>query len=223
MFGYLGLTNSRIQVDYSLPILDLFVAALADYLLSAGFITEDLRPYKKRYELIRTQATRINCNDMVAPLLAFDLDPSDPVVNLLLAEVVKFFALGIEEGIVSSIVTTWWFIQRSGIHMQDFQTFIDEEHKFEFKYIGSVCVRIIKFVASEGSTWYAWQKKMAARNKLLAEEDAELQAGEGGESKKYSEWVAHARRISEQMWQRFQESGEEEGDLEDNEAWTLIA
>jgi hypothetical protein len=46
---------------------------------------------------------------------------------------------------------------------------------------------------------------------------------QSGESRKYSEWVAHAKAISEQIWLRFQESGEDaEGDM-DEESWTLIA
>jgi hypothetical protein len=56
----------------------------------------------------------------------------------------------------------------------------------------------------------------------LAHEDAVLTYAESGETKTQSEWATHARAISNQMWQRFQESGEDaEGELKD-ESWTLV-
>jgi hypothetical protein len=73
VFGYLGLTNSRIQVDYSLSILELFVTTLADYLLSTGLITEQLKPK----QFIR-QLGGAAASDLLAPFLAFELDPFDP-------------------------------------------------------------------------------------------------------------------------------------------------
>jgi hypothetical protein len=52
----------------------------------------------------------------------------------------------------------------------------------------------------------------------LAHEDAVLTYAESGETKTQSEWATHARAISNQMWQRFQESGEDaEGELEDEQ------
>lgn len=47
VFGYLGLTNSRVRVNYFLSIIGLFLDSLADYLMSAGFMTEDLMPLRR--------------------------------------------------------------------------------------------------------------------------------------------------------------------------------
>jgi hypothetical protein len=222
VFGYLGLTNSRIQVDYSMPILDLFVATLADYLLSVGFITEDLTPIRRRLELMRTLSPITSANDLVAPVLAFGLDLYDPVVYLLLHEVVKFFAPGSEAGICSALMGAWHVLQLCKNREEDFQAFLNADRKFELRYIGSVCIKVVKLAVNEMIACRARLNSIAARQKALAQEDAVLTTSEGTESRKYSDWVAHARMISDQMWRRFQESGEDvDGDMED-ESWTLI-
>jgi hypothetical protein len=111
-FSYLSLTNSRIQANYSLPIIDLFLASLADYLFSAGFITEDLMPLRRRTQFFVTQYAITQANDLLALLLAFDLVLHVSVTNLPFYEAVKFFAL-------------------------DISTFINAEHKYEIRYIES--------------------------------------------------------------------------------------
>ena len=93
VFGYLGLTNSWIPVDYTVPVLDLFVFSLADYFLSVGCITENLVERPRKAE---RQYERISPLSMVATFSAFGLDLFDPVVNLLFYEVTKFFAPGFE-------------------------------------------------------------------------------------------------------------------------------
>lgn len=223
VFGYLGLTNSRIHVDYSISILDLFVATLADYMLSVGFITEDLTPIRRRTEMMRIDQAIINANDLTAPILAFDLDLNEPVVNLLFYEVVKFFAPGFEECLCSGAIGSWWTTRQLKGREEGFHNFINGDHKFELRYIGCLCIKVVKLIASELNAGLANYKEITARQKALAQEDAVLTASESGESRKYSEWVAHARAISDQMWRRFQESGEDaDGDIED-ESWTLIA
>jgi hypothetical protein len=221
VFGYLGLTNSRIKVDYSLSILDLFVATFADYMLSAGFITEDLT--RRRTEMMRITHTVVSANDLTAPLLAFELEMNDPLVNLLFHTVVKFFAPGFEETFCACAASAWWVSLQCIEREEEFYDFIKAEHKFELKYIGSVCIKVVKLMASALNASTAYYKEVAARQKRLAAEDAVLTASESGESLKYSEWVARANSISDQMWRRFQESGEDaDGDMED-ESWTLIA
>jgi hypothetical protein len=205
IFGYLGLTNSRIQVDYSVPVLDLFVATLADYLLSAGFITEDLTPLRRRMQFYKSYLAIANANDLVVPLLAFDLELYDPVVSLLFYEVLNFFIPGRGEHCHMALMNTWWFLRHSRLHDLDPTEFfnLNEDGRFKIRQIGSVCVKSVKFIVSEGSACAAKTKEIAARQKALAQEDAVLTAIEGGESRKYSEWVIHAKAISEQMWRRF--------------------
>lgn len=87
VFGYLGLTNSRIQVDHSLSVLDLFVGTLADHFLSGGFITQELT----RKQFLQTSMPVGTANSFVTPVLAFGLDFYDPVVDLLFHEVANFF------------------------------------------------------------------------------------------------------------------------------------
>jgi hypothetical protein len=222
VFGYLGLTNSRIQVDYSMPILDLYVTTLADYLLSVGLITQDFTPIRKRFELWRTHWPLTSANDLVAPAIAFGLDLDDPMVNLLFHEVVKFFAPGLEEGICGVAMGAWYGLKLCKDREEDFEAFLNADHKFEFRYIGSICIKFVKLAVNELAACRARLKDIAARQKALSEENATLSIGEGTESRKYSGWVSHAREISEQMWRRFQESGEDtDGDIED-ESWTLI-
>ena len=52
VFGILGIASSPIRVDYSTSIMELFMASLADYFLSPGFVTEELTPIRRRKELI---------------------------------------------------------------------------------------------------------------------------------------------------------------------------
>jgi hypothetical protein len=224
VFGLLGLTNSRIPVDYSMSILDLFVATLADYLMSAGFITEDLTSIWKRTRNIRPNGI-VYCDGLVSPILAFDLDPFDPVVNLLFYEVAKFFAPGyIGESLTNNAMLWLWGTSHRRQNMRSiWDTSSDDGHEWTYKTIGSFCFKFVKLITTEMNRWLAFQKDIAVRQKALAEDDAVMVDGKVGESKKYSEWVTYARAISEQMWRRFQESGEDtEGDMDD-EAWTLIA
>lgn len=219
VFAYLGLTNSRIQIDYSTPILDLFVATLADCLLSAGFITGHvtrLRVFRGLFGLRN--------NHLVAPLLAFGLSPCEPVVQLLIREVTKFFAPGFGGGYAKFATLIWWVLDYVQVRIQDIEILFNREHEFELEYIGSTCAKFFKSMASGTRAGLAMQKEIAERLKALEKEDAVMSApGESGESKTYSQWAAHARTISEQIWQRFIESGEDaEGEM-DHESWTLIA
>jgi hypothetical protein len=218
VFGYLGLTNSRIQVDYSMSILDLFVATLADYLLSAGLITEHL----KRKHVFR-HLTAAAASNLTAPFLAFDLDASDPVVCLLFHEVAEFFAPGFGKALSDHAMTNWWIFNSFKERCPNLDAFDFDDFESEYRYIGSLCVKTVKLVANRVMAFLAFRKAIAERQKALAQNDAVMTDSKSGESKKYSEWTAHARAISEQMWRRFQESGEDaEGDMDD-EAWTLIA
>ncbi|KAF7680529.1 hypothetical protein GT037_002180 [Alternaria burnsii] len=108
VFGYLGLTKSRIQVDYSVSIIDLFVATLADYLMSVGLITDDLTPIRRRMEYMRTGFGTVNGNKLITAIAAFNLDLHDPVVNLLFYEVLKFFVPGWEKVLHTDAMIHWW-------------------------------------------------------------------------------------------------------------------
>jgi hypothetical protein len=194
-------------------------------MLSAGFITDDLTPIRRRMDMMRggNGSVVLKGNDIIAPILAFDLDLDDPVVYSLFYEVVKFFAPGMEEGVCAIAIVTCLGIQRWKGREEEFHDWLNGDHKFEFRYIGSVCIKVVKLVASEISAFKTYHKGIIARQKGYVQEDPVLTASDSSETKKYSEWVAHAREISEQMWERFQESGEDaDGDMED-ESWTLIA
>jgi hypothetical protein len=205
-----------------MSIIDLFVATLADYLLSVGFITQDFTPYRRRLELMRTHHTVLSANGLVAPAIAFGLDLFDPVVNLLFLEVVKFFVPGWEDGICNAAICTWYTLQLFKNRAEAIEAFLAADHKFELRYIGSICLKVVKLAINEVGACTARVKDATARQKAWAQEDAMLSVSDGTDTRKYSEWVAHARAISEKMWQRFQESGEDtDGDLED-ESWTLI-
>lgn len=222
VFGYIGLTNSRMRVDYAMPILDLFVATLADYFLSVGLITEDLTPYRKRMQFIRTSMTITSGNNLIVPFLAFNFDPFDPLVYLVFNEVAKFFSPGYQEGLMVTALTTWWCLKRSS-YQQGIEELANADHKFELKYIGSVCVKFIKLMANEHSEYTKLHKTTVEQHKRLSAKDDILITSASCESRKYSAWAAHVRSISEQMWQRFQQSGEDdEGELDD-ESWALIA
>jgi hypothetical protein len=110
-----------------------------------------------------------NANNLIAPLLAFDLDPFDPIVYLLFHEVAKFFAPGFEKALSDAAICTWWLMQRRGIQEKDWESFVNADHKFDFRYIGSVCVKFVKFVASECSAYGKRNKEIAARQKALAD------------------------------------------------------
>jgi hypothetical protein len=218
VFGYLGLTNSRIQVDYSLSIHELFVTTLADYLLSTGLITEQLKPKQFTRQLGGAAAS-----DLLAPFLAFELDPFDPIVCLLLHKVAEFFAPGYGKSLADYVMMNWFVFHHFRVHLPNPDTINFDDLEIDYKLIGSLSVKAVKFIAGSLIKPQALRKDTAARQKALAQEDAMMTASESGKSKKYSEWAAYARAISEQLWRRFQESGEDvEGDMDD-EAWTLIA
>lgn len=222
IFGYLGLTNSRIEIDYSLSILDLFTATLGDYLLSAGLITEDLTPIRRKIDVCRIVGSVINAKGLIAPLRAFDLDPNDPVVDVLFYEVIKYFAPGYEDCLHDHAVVEWLHGQ-SDFHRRFRDTAGGADEPIELRQIGSILIKRFKLAYHEGLDNRPILKALNVRRKALAEQDAVLTNAENGESKKHSEWAAHARAISDQMWRRYQESGEDiDGDLDD-ESWILVA
>jgi len=100
---------------------------------------------------------------------------------------------------------------------------VHDSKKFTPIRLGSFYFQFGKLLAQYYCTSPVKIWKISTRQNALAHEDAVMTTGEDGESRRYSEWVAHARAIAEQMWQRFHESRvDAEGDLDDNEAWTLI-
>lgn len=201
-----------------MSIIDLFIAALADYLLSAGFITQDLK--SKQFRQTYTPVARASF--CITPLVAFELDLYDPIINLLYSETVKFFVPGYEENFTLCAMATWWCKREDRFSDSELAAFVrDNDAKFELRWIGNFCIKFVKFVASEHRAFKAFYKEFTAKQKVIIQEDAVLSVG--GITMKCSEWAAHAKAISSQMWERFQESGEDiEGDLED-ESWTLIA
>jgi hypothetical protein len=148
VFGYLGLTNSHIHVDYSVSVVDLFITTLADYFMSAGLIGDDLTPIRRRAENLRTCYAIVDGSRLIATLSAFNLDLYDPVVNLLFYEVLKFFVPGFEERIRSSTMTHWWFARYAGPAERDLIEPVPGGSKVELIKIGSFCIRVIKFFAT---------------------------------------------------------------------------
>lgn len=158
---------------------------------------------------------------MVAPFLAFDLDPLDPLVYLVTKEVADFFAPSKGQHICEIPCLHSWSAKHHG--PKAFEKIIGDDPKFEFIYIGSACIRFIKHVSHTAYAYKAQVESMRAQQQAFKESDAEMTApGENGQTKKNSEWVSSARSIAEDMWQRFQVSGEDnDGDMDD-ESWTLI-
>jgi hypothetical protein len=157
---------------------------------------------------------------MPATFLAFDVDLLDPVVNLLFYEVAKFFAPGHEEYLYNMIMTGW-FTLRDDVCERSIARIIEavsHSERSTLIRVGSFYFKWIKLLAQEISAGRARCKEIFARQRALAREDAVMTTGEDGEFRKYSEWVAHAKAIAEQMWQRFQQSGEDaEGDMDNDE------
>jgi hypothetical protein len=135
VLGYLGLPNSRMQIDYSVSTLGLFTAILTDYLLSVGLITEDLTPIRRRTEVMRTGWALGNANNLIAPLSASSLNLYDPVVNSMFYEVSKFFAPGFEENLLATTLSNWWYSCSSDAQDQKFDGFINDNDTFELGYI----------------------------------------------------------------------------------------
>jgi hypothetical protein len=142
---------------------------------------------------------------------------------LLLHEVAEFFAPGYGKILADYAMMNWFVFHHFRVHLPNPDTINFDDLEVDYKLIGSLCVKAVKFIAGSLIELQALRKDTAARQKVLTQEDAMMTASGSGESKKYSEWATHARAISEQLWRRFQQSGEDvEGDMED-EAWTLIA
>lgn len=216
VFGYLGLTNSHIQIDYSMPILDLFVATLANWFLSAGFIRQDLTGFRG----FRIASRFIAENNVTAPLQAFRLDPCEPLVQLLFNEVTKFFLPDFAEGVTHVATMEWFFLHRyrGSTHLDE--KVFDGERKSKLNHIITRCIKFVKFMRNEVRVTSAKEEGIVALQVALEEKDAVMSAtGESDRPKTYSEWAAHARAISEQIWQRFVEAGAEgeggEGDMND--------
>lgn len=196
------------------------MATLADYLLSAGLNTDDHTPTQKRVQLARGHNVLSEASDLIAPLLAFDLDLYDAVVYLLFCQVVKYFAPGFEERLVSATMESWWVFRHSTRPHHQAMWELDIRG---FIGIGPVCVKYFKSWGSDRSACSAKSKELAARDRTLAEHNIILVEPTSGVSRRYSEWAEHAKANCEKMWQRFQESGEDiDGEL-DEESWTMIA
>ena len=220
VFGILGIASSRIRVDYSTSIMELFMATLADYFLSLGFVTEDLTPIRRRKELISKLPRENNLN---APFLAFGLDPLDPVVYLVTREIAEFFVPGRGDILSETAAHACW-VRFHRTPEEYHNQIVGDEPKFEVRYIASACVRVVKLLGNELRDCSARVKATRAHQQSLGCENAEIMAPDqgGGQTRKYSEWVSTARALSQTMWGRFQQSGEDvEGEMDD-EAWTLI-
>lgn len=218
------MANSRIKVDYSTSIMELYMATLADYFLSLGFLTDDKTAIRDRLEMTKTFYTVKDDMCLVAPLVAFGLDAFHPVVYLVTHEIANFFAPGWGKELCQSANQTWWFHRRSGDDTTKlFEQVVGQNPRWEVKYIASVCLRTVKLVNSELRSYLRQEKAASSYQQRLRQDNSEIEAPEDcGKPKRYSEWVSTARTISDTMWKRFQNSGEDvEGDMDD-ESWTLV-
>ncbi|KAM3414271.1 hypothetical protein BST61_g10925 [Cercospora zeina] len=225
IFGILGIANSRIRVDYSLSIMELFMMTMADYSLSLGFLTDNWKVLRRRFEFAAAHYSIKQELNLIAPFLAFELDPFHPVVYLVIHEIAEYFAPGWGEVLCREALSTWWWCWRPGPNMTTrMAEFLETtDPKFEFKYIANVCLSGVKLLGSEVRSLNEKDKVARADQKLYKEQNAEMPAPEqSGESKRYSEWIALAKDISRTIWERFQESGEDVGGDMDDEAWTMI-
>jgi hypothetical protein len=145
VFGILGIASSRIRVDYSTSIMELFMATLADYFLSLGFVTEDLTPIRRRNELFSKLPRE---NNLHAPSLAFGLDPLDPVVYLVTREIAEFFAPGRGDILSETIAQLCWYRFHQS-REEYYDQIVGDEPKFEVRYIASAWVRVVKLLGNE--------------------------------------------------------------------------
>ncbi|CAK1366874.1 unnamed protein product [Cercospora beticola] len=225
IFGILGIANSRIRVDYSLSIMELFMMVLADYFLSLGFLTDDWKTLRRRWDFMAVHYSIKQELNLIAPFLAFGLDPFHPVVYLVIHEIAEFFVPGWGEALCGEAIALWWWSCRPEANMASRieEWIATDDSKFEFKWFANICLSGIKLVGSELRSFSQKDKATRIEQKQLKEKNAEMLAPEqSGESKRYAEWVALAKEISQTVWERFQESGEDvEGDMDD-EAWTMI-
>jgi len=222
-FGILGITNSRLEVDYSRSIIELFMAALADYFLSLGFMTVK-RGYWEVVHLIRNDN---NDRRLLAPFAAFGLDPFDPVVYLVSHEISEFFAPSYAEALMDMASTTWSLTCELSVDQErdrkDAIVGLIERDGTGLRKFVSVGIGFAKMVWSDQSIWSARKREAKELQSLMANENSVMMAPyQGGESKTYSEWVAMARTISTTMLERFLETGEDAAGELDDEAWALV-
>lgn len=206
-----------------MTVLDLFTATLADFFLSLGFIATETRAgYWRRVLQLILDCVRqgITGSEWIAPMTIFNLDPFHPVVSLITIEVGKYFAPGQEKFLQCMLLGDWHAL----IENKPPERWIHE--------IGSWSSRTqeLGFRAAFKSDM---EKKAATRGALtagfkrlegLCEEDAEMQApGKVGQTKTYKQWVEYTRVICDDIWGRYQQSGEDTSGLGDDEDWTLVA
>ena len=204
VFGLLGFTNSRISVDYTTSIMEMFMSILADYLLALKFLTAK----RGRFEMFPILISIQEEASFFAPFLAFGLNPFDPVVHLVSREILGFFAPGWVEQILDKVHIGWWTTYRNSPEkIREQATFWLGE--LESRSFFSILFHSVKLVWKTHSAWVAQKKESKKHQKVLAEKNSVMTAPyEGGEEKTHDEWVATARKISEAIWEQYQQSGE---------------
>lgn len=163
--------------------------------------------------------------NLIAPFMAFELDPFNPVVYLVIHEIAEFFVPGWGKELCREATQTWWYHCRPGPNMATkiVDMITGSEPKIEFKYIAAICVAGVKLLGSELSSYQAQDKATRTDQVSLKRGNAEMTAPtQDGETKTHQQWVSLARSISQNMWERYQDSGEDvDGDIND-ESWTMI-
>ncbi|KAI5359898.1 hypothetical protein Slin14017_G094590 [Septoria linicola] len=185
IFGILGLAKSRIEVDYTISVIDLFMATLADYSLSLGFLTDDWKGLRKRMGLTKMTLNIKEEMNLIAPFMAFELDPFDPVVYLIIHEIAGFF---------------YHCCTGDNIATKTVDMITGSEPKLEFKYIAGIFVTGVKLLGSELSSYQAQDKAIRADQVSLKKDNAEMTAPTyDGDTKTHQQWVSLAWTIPQRM------------------------
>ncbi|USW58438.1 hypothetical protein Slin15195_G117570 [Septoria linicola] len=200
IFGILGLAKGRIEVDYTISVIDLFMATLADYSLSLGFLTDDWKGLRKRMGLMKMTLNIKEEMNLIAPFMAFELDPFDPVVYLIIHEIAGFFVPGWGKELCREATQTWWYHCCPGdnIATKTVDMITGSEPKLEFKYIAGIFVTGVKLLGSELSSYQAQDKAIRADQVSLKKDNAEMTAPTyDGDTKTHQQWVSLAWTISQ--------------------------
>jgi hypothetical protein len=223
VFGLLGIAESRIRPDYSMTELDLFIATLADFFLSLGFIaTETSHGYWRRAWRMILDCIKhdIGASEWLAPMTIFNLDPFHPVIFLVTNEVGRYFAPGSERMLHGMMLQNWHTLienKPADYWIHDLGSWGSRTEELGFR--GAVSSAMEKSSATQAALTASWKRLEA-----LCQEDAEMEApGRIRQTRTYKQWVAYTAAICDDIWSRYQQSGQDTSGLDDDEDWTLVA
>lgn len=206
-----------------MTVLDVFTATLTDFFLSLGFIATEVSPgvWRRFWQMVLACAKQnITKSEWLAPMTIFNLDPFHPVVSLATVEVGRYFAPGREKWLQCYL-------------LQDWHALIENKPPDRWIHdMGSWSSRVQDLGFREHSS-QTWRRKAQPGpryghrlNNLMsfASKMQKWKLREGfARRERTSNGFAHTNAICDDIWSRYQQSGEDASGLEDDEDRTLVA